>query len=66
MRIPPIEKGGSIISTPIEIAETFADYYANISRDQNKERKPGKHRKRKKEEERLNASFRLLLEHNWN
>ena len=29
----------------------MSDHYANISRDQNKERKTGKHRKRKKEEE---------------
>ena len=48
-RIPPIEKGGSIISTPTEIAETFADHYTNISRDQNKERRK---MKKKEEEER--------------
>ena len=43
-------------STPIEIAETFADHYANISRDQNKERKTGKHRKRKKNYHKMNHS----------
>ena len=47
-RIPPIEKGGSIISTSDEIAETFAVHYTNISRDQNKERKQGNTEKGKK------------------
>ena len=51
-RIPPIEKGGSIISTPNEIA----DHYANISRNQNKDRKTGKHRKRKKSYHTMNHS----------
>ena len=40
--VPPIENGGSIITPPDEIADTFAVYYANISRDPQKERKTGK------------------------
>ena len=36
------------ITSPDKIADTFADHYANISRDLHKKTKPGKNRKRKK------------------
>ena len=32
-KIPPLAKGRNIITTPDDIADTFADHYANISRD---------------------------------
>ena len=35
-----LEKGGSIITSPDEIADTFADHYSNISRDPHKKTKP--------------------------
>ena len=38
----PLEKGRSIITSPDEIADTFADHYANISKDLHKKSKPGK------------------------
>ena len=31
-KIPLLERGGNIITSPDEIADTFVDYYANISR----------------------------------
>ena len=34
--IPPMERGGRIITTPDEIADTFAVHCANISRDPQK------------------------------
>ena len=37
--IPPIERGGSKISRPDKIADTFAVHYANISRDPKKKGK---------------------------
>ena len=50
-RTIPLERAGNIITLLQEIAETFYDHYANISRDPHKKSKPGKNRKRKKEEE---------------
>ena len=46
-----MKRGGNIITSPVEIADTFADYYANILRDPHKKSKPEKNKKRKKEEE---------------
>ena len=38
-----------MITSPDEIADTFADHYANMSRDLYKKSKPGKKRKKKEE-----------------
>ena len=48
-----MKRGGNIITSPVEIADTFADYYANILRDSHKKGKPGEHKKRKKEKDLL-------------
>ena len=45
--ITPLDKGGNIITSPDDIAETFADYYANILREPHKKSKPGENRKKK-------------------
>ena len=45
--ISPIERGGSIITTPDEIADTFAVHYANILRDPQKKENREKGRKKK-------------------
>ena len=45
--IPPLERGETIITSPAEVADTFADHYANILRDSYKKRKPVKNRKKK-------------------
>ena len=39
--ISPLERRGNIITTLDEIADTFTDHYANISRDLQKKNKPG-------------------------
>ena len=44
--IPPLEKGGIIITSSDEIADTFADHYENILRDSHKKSKPVKKRKK--------------------
>ena len=44
--ISPLESEGNIITSPEEIADTFADHYANILRDPYKN-KPEKTRKKK-------------------
>ena len=36
--VPPLHRGGNIITSPDEIAVTFADYYANISKEYIKKR----------------------------
>ena len=40
--IPPLESGRNRITSPDEIAHTFADHYANISQDFYKKGKPEK------------------------
>ena len=49
--IPPLEGGGNSITSPVEITDTYANHCANISKDPNKKKKSGKHRKRKNEED---------------
>ena len=44
--IPPLKRGGNIITTLEEISYTFADHYANISRDPHKKGKPGKNKEK--------------------
>ena len=44
-----LERGGNTIALSDEIADTFTNHYANISKDPYKKRKSGKHRKRKKD-----------------
>ena len=45
--IPPLERGGNTITLADEIANTFADHYANISRDPHKKVNHGKTGKRR-------------------
>ena len=57
-KIPPLERGGNTNNSPDEIVDTFADHYANISKNHHKKSKPREHRKRKKEEDMpYNKSF---------
>ena len=46
---PPLDRGGNIITSPDEIADTFADHYAIITKDLYKKKKPGKNRNKKRE-----------------
>ena len=46
--IPPLERGRNTITLSGEIADIFADYYANISKDPHKKSKPEKCRKRRR------------------
>ena len=46
--VPPLDRRGNIITSPDEIADIFADHYANISKDLHKKRKTGKTEKRKR------------------
>ena len=48
---PPLERGGNIITSPDENADTFADHFANIWKGPHKKSKPVKNKKMKKEEE---------------
>ena len=50
-RTIPSWKGGYIIISPNEIAKSFVDHYANISRDLHKKSKTRKNRKRKKDDD---------------
>ena len=45
------DRGENIITSPEKIVDTFADYYANISKDLHKKSKQGKNRNKKEEEE---------------
>ena len=45
--IPPLERGGNTITSPNDIADIFADYYANIFEDPYKKRKYRKGKKKK-------------------
>ena len=49
-KILPLEGRENTNTLLIEVAEIFADYYANISRDPDKKNEPEKNRKRKKQE----------------
>ena len=40
--VPPLDRGGNIITLPEKISNTFADHYANTSKDLRKKSKPGK------------------------
>ena len=40
--VPSLDRGGNIITSPEEIADTFADHFANILKDLHKKSKPGK------------------------
>ena len=53
---PALERGGNIIISLDEIADTFADHYANISRDQHKKSKPEINRNRKRSYHIINHS----------
>ena len=44
--IPPLERGGNIITSPDKIADTFADHFANVLRDPNKEKQTSENRKK--------------------
>ena len=47
--VPPLDRRGNKISSLDDIADTFADNYANISKDLYKKSKPGKNRNKKRE-----------------
>ena len=51
--IPPLERGGNLITSPEEIA----DHYANISRGPHKKSKQEKNRNKKREELPYNKPF---------
>ena len=45
--VPPLDRGGNTITSPDEIADIFADHYANILKDLHKKSKPGKTERRR-------------------
>ena len=49
--VPPLHRGGNIITSPYEIADTFADNYANILKYLQKKSKSGKNRNKNKKDE---------------
>ena len=44
----PLDSGENAITSPDEIADTFADHYANISKNLHKKSKPWKNRNKKR------------------
>ena len=56
MAYSALERGVNIITSPDKIAATFADHYANISRNLHKKSKSGKTKKR---------SYHIITFLNW-